>query len=92
MATRTTIFAEDMTDEMTELALATSREAFNLTNYQGKVYTTIAQHIRFHFEKAYGKGWNVVVGRSFGAYVTHEIKTYMYFSVVPGVCILIWRA
>lgn len=43
------------------------------------------------FEKQYGKGWNVVVGRSFGAYVTHEIKTYMYCSVVPGVCVLIWR-
>ena len=92
MGTRTTIFAEDMTDEMTELALSASRDAFNLTNFPGKVYTTIAQSIRQVFEKAYGKGWNVIVGRSFGAYVTHEIKTYMYFSVVPGVCILIWRA
>ena len=42
-------------------------------------------------EKQYGKGWNVVVGKSFGAFVTHEIKTYFYGSVVPGVCVLIWR-
>lgn len=56
-----------------------------------KVFTTIASFIRKAFEKAYGRGWNVVVGRSFGAYVTHEIKTYMYFTVVPGVYVLLWR-
>lgn len=56
-----------------------------------KVFTTIASCIRKAFEKSYGRGWNVVVGRSFGAYVTHEIKTYMYFTVVPGVYVLLWR-
>lgn len=56
-----------------------------------KVFTTIASCIRKAFEKAYGRGWNVVVGRSFGAYVTHEIKTYMYLTVVPGVYVLLWR-
>lgn len=57
-----------------------------------KVYTTIASFIRKAFEKAYGgRGWNVIVGRSFGAYVTHEIKTYMYFTVVPGVYVLLWK-
>ncbi|CAN0153736.1 unnamed protein product, partial [Hapterophycus canaliculatus] len=50
-----------------------------------------ASCIRKAFEKSYGRGWNVVVGRSFGAYVTHEIKTYMYFTVVPGVYVLLWR-
>jgi hypothetical protein len=92
MAQRIQVFAEDMSDEMTQLAHTSATEAFNLTNYQGKVYSTIANFIRNTFERAYGKGWNCIVGRSFGAYVTHEIKTYMYFSVVPGVCILIWRA
>ena len=56
-----------------------------------KVFTAIASCIRKAFEKSYGRGWNVVVGRSFGAYVTHEIKTYMYFTVVPGVYVLLWR-
>ena len=55
------------------------------------MFTTIASCIRKAFEKSYGRGWNVVVGRSFGAYVTHEIKTYMYFTVVPGVYVLLWR-
>lgn len=29
---------------------------------------------------------------SFGAFVTHEIKTYIYYTVVPGVYILLWKA
>lgn len=87
-----TVFAEDMTDEMCQDALAVSQEAFQLTITSGHVYSKIADYIRKKFEKEHGKGWNVVVGRSFGAYVTHEIKTYMYFTVVPGVYILLWKA
>ena len=59
---------------------------------KGKVYSHLATYIRHSFDKSFGKGWNCVVGRSFGAYVTHEIKTYVYFSPTPGVCILLWRA
>ncbi|KAG5179528.1 dynein light chain type 1-domain-containing protein [Tribonema minus] len=86
------IFAEDMTDDMCQFALKTSEEAFHLTINKGQVFTAIASYIRRTFEKTYGRGWNVVVGRAFGAYVTHEIKTYMYFTVIPGVYVLIWKA
>ena len=86
------IFAEDMGDEMSQFAQKTSEEAFNQTINKGTVFSSIASIIRKAFEKSYGKGWNVVVGKSFGAYVTHEIKTYMYFTVTPGVYILIWKA
>jgi dynein light chain LC8-type len=88
----THIFAEDMTDEMCNKAISISNEAFNLTISKGQVFSTIAAHIRAGFDKEFKKGWNVVVGKSFGAYVTHEIKTYMYFTVTPGVYILLWRA
>mmetsp|Transcript_7804 Transcript_7804/g.11881 ORF Transcript_7804/g.11881 Transcript_7804/m.11881 type:complete len:94 (-) Transcript_7804:312-593(-) len=86
------IFAEDMTDDMCQYALSVSQEAFQLNITKGQVYSTIANHIRAAFEKAYGRGWNCVVGRSFGAFVTHEIKTYMYFTVVSGVYVLLWKA
>mmetsp|Transcript_12916 Transcript_12916/g.19351 ORF Transcript_12916/g.19351 Transcript_12916/m.19351 type:complete len:106 (-) Transcript_12916:138-455(-) len=87
----TQIYAEDMSDEKVEFALSTAQEGFNQASFKGKVFSYIANFIRAQFEKHYGKGWNVVVGRSFGAYVTHEIKTFCYISVVPGVCVLIWR-
>ena len=81
-----------MTDEMCQSALTTATDGFQLTISRGHVYSTIAAHIRSTFDKSYGRGWNCVVGRSFGAYVTHEIKTYMYFTVQPGVYILLWKA
>jgi hypothetical protein len=33
----------------------------------------------------------VIVGRSFGAFVTHRTKSYMFFSVTPGVNCLVWK-
>jgi hypothetical protein len=37
-------------------------------------------------------GWNCVVGDAFGSSVTHRMKTYIHFSVVPRVNILVWRS
>ena len=85
------IYAEDMSEEKVEFALDIAQEGFNQASFKGKVYSYIAQFIRSGFEKMYGKGWNVVVGRSFGAYVTHEIKTYIYFSVKAHVAVLLWK-
>ena len=44
----------------------------------------IASHFRAAFDKNDTKGWNCIVGRSFGAFVTHKIKTYIYFQVREG--------
>ena len=85
------VFAEDMSEEKVDFCLEIATDAFNQASFQGKVYSYVANFIRAALEKQYGKGWNVVVGKSFGAFVTHEIKTYFYGSVVPGVCVLIWR-
>ncbi len=63
-----------------------------LTLASGDVHATIADFIRKKFDRDHDRGWNCVVGRSFGAYVTHEIKTYMYYSVMPGTYILLWRS
>ncbi|RLN50649.1 hypothetical protein BBJ28_00003957 [Nothophytophthora sp. Chile5] len=103
---KTVVFAEDMTDTMLEKVLSTARDAFQLQQYQltdgylvllllpdqsGKTFSTIAEFVRRNMEKEYGRGWNCIVGSSFGAYVTHEIKTYVYFSVAAGVSVLVWR-
>lgn len=59
---------------------------------QGKVFAQLASAIRTAADKELGRGWSVVVGRRFGAFVTQRIKAYGYFSVVPGVCVLLWKA
>ena len=75
------VFAEDMNEEMQELAIGAATAAFQKTFVNGNVYAQIAAHIRQDFDERDGKGWNCVVGRSFGAFVTHKIKTFIYFSV-----------
>ena len=71
------IFAEDMTEEKRKRAIEISISAFKSTHTQGKPFSTIANVIRSDFDKVYGIGWNCVVGKAFGSYVTHEMKTYM---------------
>lgn len=93
---RVHIYAEDMKDEMCASAIELCNEAFAQPLVRGNVFGAVATHIRLGFDKQHpdkkdGKGWNCVVGRSFGAYVTHEIKTYVYFTVA-GVYVLLWRA
>eukprot|EP01041_Mallomonas_annulata_P000308 gene308-561_t len=70
-----TIFAEDMTDDWSRDAVKAARDAFALTIASGDVHATIADFIRKKFDRDHERGWNCIVGRSFGAYVTHEIKT-----------------
>jgi dynein light chain LC8-type len=86
------VFAEDMTEEWNRDAIKAARDAFSMTIAAGDVHATIADFIRKKFDRDHDRGWNCVVGRSFGAFVTHEIKTYMYFTVQPGTYILLWRS
>jgi dynein light chain LC8-type len=86
------IFAEDMSEEWSKDAVKAARDAFALTIAAGDVHSTIADFIRRKFDRDHERGWNCIVGRSFGAYVTHEIKTYIYFTVQPGTYVLLWRS
>jgi dynein light chain LC8-type len=53
-------------------------------------YKDVAKSIKDEFDKQKGGTWNVVVGRSFGSFVTHETKTIVYFYL-GNVGFLIWR-
>lgn len=83
--------AEDLSEEALVFVKQVSSEAFALQPVQSKVYQTIASTIRAACDKEFGRGWNCVVGRSFGAFVTQKIKCYAYLSVFPGVSILLWK-
>lgn len=87
---KTIVFAEDMTDEMVEEATKVAADAVQAPVTRGKPFTVFAEYIRAHFDKLYGRGWNCVVGTSFAAHVTHEIKTYIYFQI-EGLSILLWK-
>ncbi len=56
------------------------------------MYGELARRIRTDLDKKLGsRGWSVVVGRAFGAFVTQKIKCYAYLSVFPGVNVLVWK-
>jgi dynein light chain LC8-type len=83
--------AEDLSEEALVFVKQASQDAFGLQPVTGRVYQTIASTIRQACDKELGRGWNCVVGRSFGAFVTQKIKCYAYLSVFPGVSILLWK-
>jgi hypothetical protein len=51
----------------------------------------LAGQIKSEFDKAFGYGWNVIVGRRYGSHVFHKTKMYLYV-VIRDLCILIWQA
>lgn len=91
-AKNVTVFAEDVTEEVRSAAIEIAQNTFLSTLTSGKVFSTVAATIRGELDKKFGGNWSIIVGKSFGTMVTHEQKTYMYFSVVPGVNVLIWRS
>lgn len=77
----------DMTDEMKTQAYRIAQKA--LQKYS--IEKDIAQYIKSEFDKIvfavsnflkqYGQHWHCIVGRSFGSFVTHESKHYVYFYI-----------
>lgn len=42
--------------------------------------SNIAERIKNHFDKNFGKTWHCIVGKIFGASITFERKNCIYFS------------
>ena len=64
-------FAEDM-----------QQDAIDTASVAMEKYTTekeIAGFIKKEFDKKYNPTWHCIVGHSFGSYVTHETKNFIFF-------------
>ncbi len=76
--------AEDLDEEGLNTALQVVADVFDDPPVHS-TYSEMARRIRNDMDKKMGtRGWSVVVGRSFGAYLTQKIKAYAYVSVFPG--------
>jgi len=64
----------DMPEDMQQQAIECATEALNKFNIE----RDIAAYIKKEFDKI-NPTWHCVVGRSFGSYVTHETKNFIYF-------------
>lgn len=74
---RVVIKATDMVDAMQQDATEVAQEALKAND----VEKDIAAYIKKEFDKKHGTTWHCIVGRSFGSYVTHETKHFIYFYV-----------
>jgi hypothetical protein len=53
--------------------------------------TAARADIKKEFDKKHGPTWHAIVGRSFGSYVTHETKHFIYFYL-GQVAILLFKS
>lgn len=69
--------ASDLPDEIQTKIYELSSEA--LSSY--KVEKDIATFLKKELDHLYGATWHVIVGKSFGSYVTHEQGYFIYFYI-----------
>lgn len=81
------IKSADMSDDMQADAIEVTKTAMETLH----VEKDIAAHIKKEFDKKYNPTWHCVVGRSFGSFVTHESKHFIYFYL-NNTAILLFRA
>ena len=64
----------DMPDELVDDLKEVTVEAFSSEENERE----IAHKIKKHFDDTHGPIWHCVVGKSFGAFGTHETKHFVY--------------
>ncbi|KAK4055887.1 Dynein light chain [Microbotryomycetes sp. JL221] len=69
--------AADMPEDMQQKAIEIAKEALELN----KIEKDIASHIKRAADKLWEPTWHVVVGRSFGSYVTHTSGNFIYMYI-----------
>ena len=74
---------------MIQDAVNTAEHAF--VKMIGRPERDIAEFIKTEFDKKHNPSWHCIVGRSFGSYVTYEMKHCIYFYR-SKTAILLWRA
>ena len=53
-------------------------------------YLKIAEEVKKEFDHKYKKAWHCIVGENFGSFVTHESKTFIFFSIA-NISILLFK-
>lgn len=65
--------AEEIQTKVLELAQEANR-AYNIEK-------DVATFLKKELDQLYGPTWHVIVGKSFGSYVTHEQGYFIYFYI-----------
>ena len=74
---RVSIKVADMEESMQQMAVQIAQTSVS----ESSVERDIAMMIKKSFDAKYGPQWHCIVGRSFGSYVAHESKHFIYLYV-----------
>ncbi|KAL7063987.1 hypothetical protein AAHC03_04799 [Spirometra sp. Aus1] len=77
----------DMPEDMQQDAVEVATTAIN----HNSVEKDIAAEIKKEFDRRFNPNWHCIVGRSFGCYVTHETKCFIYF-LMGQLAILLFKS
>ncbi|KAG8203772.1 DYN2 [Candida africana] len=69
--------ASDLAEEIQTKIFELSSQA--IATY--KIEKDIAAFLKKELDQLYGPTWHVIVGKSFGSYVTHEQSYFIYFYI-----------
>ncbi|TMW68275.1 hypothetical protein Poli38472_005743 [Pythium oligandrum] len=70
----------DAPKELEDLIITSATNALKAL-YKGEKshFTEVAQQIKKELEETQVGAWHVIVGKSFGSFVSHEVKKMLYF-------------
>ncbi|XP_047381722.1 dynein light chain 1, cytoplasmic-like [Sciurus carolinensis] len=77
----------DVSEEMQQCLVECVTQALEKYNTEND----IAAHIKKEFDKKFNPTWHCLVGRTFGSYVTHQTKHFIYFYL-GQVAILLFKS
>mmetsp|Transcript_5990 Transcript_5990/g.7373 ORF Transcript_5990/g.7373 Transcript_5990/m.7373 type:complete len:103 (+) Transcript_5990:100-408(+) len=76
------ILHKEMGEEMEAFSLKTVQTAYISLMKGEKVHMKdVAEMVKLAFDDKYPGAWHVIVGKSFGSFVTHEVSSIIYFFV-----------
>ena len=75
---RVRIVYKDVPESLEEFAINSATGAIKAF-YKGEkgYYKDVAETVKAEFDQAYPGTWHVIVGKSFGSFVTHEVRRYI---------------
>lgn len=68
--------ASDLAEEIQTKIFELAQQALTY-----RVEKDIATYLKKELDQVYGPTWHVIVGKSFGSYVTHEQGYFIYFYI-----------
>eukprot|EP01018_Ginkgo_biloba_P021859 Gb_22193 [translate_table: standard] len=79
VALRVTVKVADMPPFLQEQAFRCARQT--LDSMDKLSCRGVARSLKQEFDRCYGPAWHCIVGTSFGSFVTHSLRCFLYFSV-----------